>query len=302
MSDKNNTSTPPDSSAATSEQQPKEEREEATTSDAETEAVTPKRGQRTRNPVVLLQHDYYEMYDDKNNRAGKRKMRAASSLKDSQADTNNENNSNSNSSQSKKRRTGKVERGKKSSKRTNSTPKTESTFRWVGSPIPPQKSTSGTKKTQLDSEDQTKATSKNNRNYYQKVELNVGNHPALVGIGDFVLVSSSDYEDKELKDKKKTNNVQNSVTAKSASVNTKSRSTAVRSMMTDYSDDEDEILNSTLESEEKMEVAMNSLDPYIGRVEEMWEETKSKRKDDEDEVFSNMKVRVRWFYKVRTFL
>ena len=249
----------------------------------------PKRAQRQRNPVVLLQHNYYEIYDDKNNRAGKRKKPLT---KESSPQQVTKKQANAHCNNTKKRKNSSASSTDKTNSKSSSTEpnaptnsksaKSKSIYRWVGPPI--------AKALTSEIDDGGKEQSKNK--YYQKIELNVGDHPALVQVGDHVLISSSDYEDDELHDKPANDKLHLSP------VNTESRSAAVRDMMKDEIDDdneEDEVLNSTLRSEQKIEVAMNSLDPYIGRVEEMWEEPKSSEKHGP---FSKMKYRVRWFFKV----
>jgi hypothetical protein len=270
------------------------------------QAEPAQRARRSRNPVVLLQHDYYEMYAEKNNRAVDKRKRSNSSQSNS-ADgggaRDGNNNSNPNNSINAKRRkiSGTVNNHNKSKKQallkkasssSGSSYKTKSTFRWIGSSIAPPTSSDP------DHPQHISYLSKKNK-YYQKLELNVGNHPAKVQVGDVVLITSSDYDENELHD--------NAQKIESSTVNTKSRSEIVNNMVgnedddnEEDADDSDKVLNSTLLSEEKMDIAMNSLDPYIGRIEEMWEEPKLKKEKDEVEYpFSRMKFRVRWFYKVR---
>ncbi len=253
-----------------------------------TRSKTPKRAQRQRNPVILLQHDYYNIYDDKNNRSRKRKRGSGGDSvsspitnKASGSGNNNNNSSSKNNSNPKKRKTTKSASEKKQSNNSSSlSSKPKSVFRWVGPPIEaPPKSDKN-----LNNDNPNKSKNK----HYQRVEINVGNHPGLVALGDYVLISSADHEEEDLRDKKQP--------IARPPPNVESRNAVVNDM-TANSDDEDHVLNSTLKSEEKMEVAMNSLDPYIGRVEEMWEEPKVDKK--EKNPYSRMKIVVKWLFKVR---
>lgn len=279
------------------------------TSKTDAQAQTPpKRAQRQRNPVVLLQHSYYAMYDDKNNRAGnpnKRKRGNSSSKDSSSLSPPQASSKHGNSGNTKKRKNSTASSDRKSSKALSSSPQTstssktsvksKSVYRWVGPPI----SSPGVGASKA-GKDQSK------NKYYHQVELNVGDHPALIKVGDFVLVSSSDYEEDQLHDKAPEEGT-SELKLSHAVVNTASRSAAVRGMMNaeddddeDDADDADEVLNSTLEAEDKMDIAMNSLDPYIGRVEEMWEEPKSAQQEGgKGQSFARMKYRVRWFFKVK---
>lgn len=264
----------------------------------------PKRTQRQRNPVVLLQHSYYAMYDDKNNRAGKPNKRKKSSSKQDlspQQEASKQGNPSA-SNNPKKRKNSISASDKKSSKASSSLPqatassktsvKSKSVYRWVGPPISKPQTTSSEAGAGT-----AKGKEQSKKKFYQKVELNVGDHPALVKVGDFVLVSSADYEEDQLHDKAPEGG--KNPLNQSPVVNTESRSAAVRSMMNSEGDDDDEddVLNATLEAEDKMDIAMNSLDPYVGRVEEMWEEPRGSQQEQKGRSYGRMKYRVRWFFK-----
>jgi len=248
------------------------------TSDETAQSRTPpKRAQRQRNPVILLQHDYYQIYDDKNNRSRKRKNGTGGNSDPLPMPTKSSSSASTNGT--KRRRTTKSTPEKHPSDSSSPSSASKSIFRWVGPSIdpPPPKS-------DMPNNHDTSNTSK--KKYYQSVEINVGNHPALVGVGEYVLISSADYVEKDLHDKTQT--------IVRSPANVKSRNAVVSDMMVN-SDDEDDVLTSTLKSEMKMEVAMNSLDPYIARVEEMWEEPKDDKK--ETDPYSRMKILVRWLFK-----
>lgn len=115
--------------------------------------------------------------------------------------------------------------------------------------------------------------------YFDKIEIMVGGHPALIQVGDNVLLSSYDTEESDVFDKTLVN----------------------RSIVLGY------------EKLDKTKVAMNGLNPFIGKVESMWEEGFSvgKKKDSKkynetvkckDKRIQRMKVLIRWYYKVRATL
>lgn len=110
--------------------------------------------------------------------------------------------------------------------------------------------------------------------YFQKLEIKVGNHPALIQIGDNVLLSRGDTTETDVFDK----------------------STLNRSINDDAGNQDQEVVD-------KSQVAMNTLNPYIGKVISMWEEEavgtdSSSIVRYKDTRRSKMKVLVQWYYNV----
>ena len=114
--------------------------------------------------------------------------------------------------------------------------------------------------------------------YYDNLEIKVGDHPALIQVGDDILLSSDDTEEADVFDKTTVNrnNIDVDLVAGKADSN----------------------------------VAMNQLRPFVGKVEAMWEvgagraSTGGAKKGDDvvnkdDDRRNKMKLRVRWYYKVR---
>lgn len=111
-----------------------------------------------------------------------------------------------------------------------------------------------------------------NRLYFDKLEMKVGDHPALIQTGDNVLLSSGDTSAEDVFDK----------------------ATVTRSIMGVGDQD----LN------DRANVAMNKLKPFVGKVKAMWEEDADKKSTSsnvvkhDDDRRNRMKVLVQWYYKV----
>lgn len=111
-----------------------------------------------------------------------------------------------------------------------------------------------------------------NRLYFDKLEMKVGDHPALIQTGDNILLSSGDTSAEDVFDK----------------------ATVTRSIMGVGDQD----LN------DRANVAMNKLKPFVGKVKAMWEEDADKKSTSsnvvkhEDDRRNRMKVLVQWYYKV----
>lgn len=111
-----------------------------------------------------------------------------------------------------------------------------------------------------------------NRLYFDKFEMKVGDHPALIQTGDNILLSSGDASAEDVFDK----------------------ATVTRSIMGVGDQD----LN------DRANVAMNKLKPFVGKVKAMWEEDADKKSTSsnvvkhDDDRRNRMKVLVQWYYKV----
>lgn len=111
-----------------------------------------------------------------------------------------------------------------------------------------------------------------NRLYFDKLEMKVGDHPALIQTGDNILLSSGDTSAEDVFDK----------------------ATVTRSIMGVGDQDHNDSAN----------VAMNKLKPFVGKVKAMWEEDADKKSTSsnvvkhEDDRRNRMKVLVQWYYKV----
>jgi hypothetical protein len=107
---------------------------------------------------------------------------------------------------------------------------------------------------------------------FQKLEIKVGNHPAFIQIGDDVLLSRGETTETDIFDKSTLNRSVNDVGKLDQEV-------------------------------DKSQVAMNVLNPYIGKVISMWEE-EAVGKDCssivrfKDARRHRMKVLVQWYYNV----
>lgn len=121
-----------------------------------------------------------------------------------------------------------------------------------------------------------RVNSDENRLYFDKLEMKVGDHPALIQTGDNILLSSGDTSAEDVFDK----------------------ATVTRSIMGGGDQD----LN------DRANVAMNKLKPFVGKVKAMWEEDAVDSKDKkstttnvvrhDDDRRNRMKVLVQWYYKV----
>mmetsp|Transcript_14988 Transcript_14988/g.18281 ORF Transcript_14988/g.18281 Transcript_14988/m.18281 type:complete len:739 (+) Transcript_14988:189-2405(+) len=240
----------------------------STNSTDSTSSDPPKRAQRQRNPVILLQNDYFTMYDDKNNRKGRAKTPNTTAPSNSPTNPSDANGGKKRKSPGKSSTSHEKKRSK-----TSQTYMSKSIYRWIGPPI---------SKPSVQGKSEPISQEQSGRKYYQKLEIRVGDHPALLSQGDFVLISSCDYKEEQLFDRQRT------------PVNMNSRSKVMHGM-TEKNDDE--IMNSTLRSDEMTEVAMNKLDPYVGRVEEMWEDPLGDEEEGDDDPHLRMNFRVRWFFK-----
>jgi hypothetical protein len=212
--------------------------------DAESEkriTAEPKRTKRDRKKVSLLSSEYLTIYDDANNR---KRQHPQSKLKK-----------------------GKRDKAKESTMdmdmdmNSSSISSTSTTYQWIGD------GTIGTKDGEKD------------RLFYNKFEIKVGNHPALIQTGDNILLSSDDTAEADVIDK--------TVVTRSIDVNDG-------------------------EVADKTKLAMNELKPFVGKVVSMWEEGAATlsastfhtggRNDIvryNDERRSKMKVLIQWYYKVR---
>lgn len=122
-----------------------------------------------------------------------------------------------------------------------------------------------------------RVNSDENRLYFDKLEMKVGDHPALIQTGDNILLSSGDTSAEDVFDK----------------------ATVTRSIMGGAGDQD---LN------DRANVAMNKLKPFVGKVKAMWEEDTVDSKDKksmssnmvrhDDDRRNRMKVLVQWYYKV----
>jgi len=159
----------------------------------------------------------------------------------------------------------KVKREKKEtptgkSKKDGNVKMSSTTFQWIGDGV------AGTQDGEKD------------RLFYSKLEINVGNHPALIQIGDDILLSSYDTAEADVFDK-------------TVLVN--------RSIDVNNSKDAD-----------RSNVAMNELKPFVGKVVSMWEEGAANAKPSVGNSGKNcivkysdirrgkMKALFQWYYKV----
>jgi len=146
------------------------------------------------------------------------------------------------------------------SKKDGNVKMSSTTFQWIGD------GAAGTQDGEKD------------RLYYSKLEINVGNHPALIQIGDDILLSSYDTAEADVFDK-------------TVLVN--------RSIDVNNSKDAD-----------RSNVAMNELKPFVGKVVSMWEEGAANAKPSvgnsgkncivkhNDSRRGKMKALFQWYYKV----
>lgn len=207
----------------------------------------PKRTRRHRTPVTLLQNEYDTIYSYSNNhKLGKSKSKATMG---------NENNIDVNSMD------GCSSPSSKLKATSSSLPATATTFQWVGKGI----SQKGI----------------NDRVHYKRLEIIVGGHPAVIQVGDDILVSSHELEEDELLDKAPT--------------------ALKRSIGDTWSTGATESIGAKPEN-----VAMNSLKPFIGKVEDLFEIVSKKpskgRSHDvvkySDKRTEKMRLRIKWYYKV----
>ena len=196
-------------------------------------ATEPKRTKRDRKKVSLLSSEYSTIYDDANNR---------------KKDTSIKRRSEDNREKKEPPPTGK-------SKKDGNVKMSSTTFQWIGDGAP------GTQDGDKD------------RLYYNKLEINVGNHPALIQIGDDILLSSYDTAEADVFDK-------------TVLVN--------RSIDVNNSKDAD-----------KSNVAMNELKPFVGKVVSMWEEGAAVGNSGKNCIVKHndsrrgkMKALFQWYYKV----
>jgi len=215
--------------------------EDAESSSEKRITAEPKRTKRDRKKVSLLSSEYLTIYDDANNR---KRQHPQSKLKK-----------------------GKRDKAKESTMdmdmdmNSSSISSTSTTYQWIGD------GTIGTKDGEKD------------RLFYNKFEIKVGNHPALIQTGDNILLSSDDTAEADVIDK--------IVVTRSIDVNDG-------------------------EVADKTKLAMNELKPFVGKVVSMWEEGAATlsastfhtggRNDIvryNDERRSKMKVLIQWYYKVR---
>ena len=223
-----------------------------------------KRTPRQRNPVVLIQDQYEEMYDPANNR--KLRDHKPSLNKPSTANTNEITSrpplADSNTTPSVKKSTRQrksvillqdqyaqiydnknnrmmakrkeppaksLSSKKKKAKVERSTP----VYRWVG---------------------HCKVIPSTNYTYFKQIEIRVGNHPALINVGDYVLLNSGATDDDD--------DLYDSV------VPLNGESMATVAIQTNICGKGKHATGQGGQS--KMSVAMNSLNPYIGQIENFW--------------------------------
>jgi len=206
----------------------------------------PKRTRRHRTPVTLLQNEYDTIYSYSNNhKQGKAK---------SKTNLSNENDGDANSTDVCSSPSSKVKTA------SSSLSATTTNFQWVG-----------------------KGHSKkgvNDRLHYRRLEIIVGGHPAVIQVGDDILVSSHELEEDELLDKTPTI-LKRSIGDTGGAVTTDSIGTKPEN------------------------VAMNGLKPFIGKVEDFFEiVTKKHAKGSSHDVVKysdkrkeKMRLRIKWYYK-----
>lgn len=161
-----------------------------------------KKSTRQRKSVILLQDQYAQIYDNKNNRMmSKRKEPPAKSLNTK----------------------------KKRAKMERLTP----IYRWVG---------------------HCKVIPSTSNTYFKQIEIRVGNHPALINVGDYVLLNSgATDDDDDLYDSViPLNGKSNATVAIRRSIGGKPKYAGGQS------------------GQSKTSVAMNSLNPYVGLIENFW--------------------------------
>lgn len=200
---------------------------------ASTSDEQPKRAKRERKKVTLLSSEFFTIYDDANNRQIK---------------------PNSKNNKKVKTITTAISTSSKKDGELSKGALCATIYQWIGF---------GRTKDDMVTCD---------RLYYDALEIKVGNHPAVIRIGDDVLLSSDDTAEADVFDKV-TRTVNRNID------NGGSKRTSVN-------------------------VAMNELTPYIGKVEEMWEEGARKSNKGQgssvDDVSrtNRMKLLIRWYYKV----
>jgi len=118
----------------------------------------------------------------------------------------------------------------------------------------------------------SKEEGKDNCLFFKKLEIKVGNHPALIEVGDNVLLSRGDASEADVFDK----------------------STLNRSI-SDGGAEEQQV--------DKSDIAMNTLHPYVGKVISMWEEDIVGKDSSvvvkyKDPRRNRMKVLIQWYYNV----
>ena len=213
------------------------------------------KSKRDRKKVTLLSSEYSTIYDDANNRKKKEPDKKKEDLQIQQTLS-----LSLTQPKSKPKSTIKKKKGK-------ADVSSAATYRWIGK----GKMREGNR----------------NELCFDAVEIQVGGHPALIEVGDNVLISSHDTEESEVFDK--------------------SASTVNRN----------QYLNGG-ENLDKTKIPMNGLAPFVGKVESLWEVdigggvAAGKKKNSSDaksnvndvvkggDARSNrMKVLIRWYYKVR---
>lgn len=202
--------------------------------------VETKRTKRERKQVTLMSKEYLTIYDNANNRKGRNKPATVNKKQDKS------------NKQDKPDKPDKADKpDKELKKKLKQIISTTTTYQWIGQGTPG-----------------SKEEGKENCLYFQKLEMKVGNHPALIQIGDDVLLSRGDEDEEDVFDK----------TTLNGSVRTDSNRNV-----------------------DKSEVAMNSLNPYVGKVIAMWEEDAvetdcSSVVKHKDERRTRMKALIQWYY------
>ncbi len=260
--------------------------------DSQTPNEEPKRTRRQRTPVTLLQHEYDVIYSYSNNH--KSKIR-----KDKPDGKNGESGENSNRKDDDERGYDSMEVDMpKSSKSAASSANSSiashpsssknvpsaTSYQWIGE---------GTKNDR--NEDGSENGNENDDGvlYYQKVEIVVGGHPAVIKVGDDVLVSSDDFSERDLLDKGPTALILKNLGEENGGND-------------DSSTKDGQDRDDSMDKVKPQHVAMNKLKPFIGRVLSMWEEgvtssTKAEANDvvdATDDRKDRMKVKIQWYYKV----
>jgi len=253
---------------------------------------TPKRStSRQRKSVVLLQDQYLQIYATANNRASR--TRSKSPTPNSVTNGISKSSSKGSLAKGNNNLSKDFERDRCKNTSSSSISRLSPKYIWVDSG---KKLADGTTQ-------------------HNQVEIKVGNQASLINVGDAILLSSGEYDDdvmylKHDDVKKNTSSLFHNNTPKNSMVNETQGEIELplpkpKDENEVYSNDADNrYIESALQASMN-DIAINQLDPFIARVEAMWEEppkrTKSKKRNIEEEYteerLGRMKLSARWFYK-----
>ena len=257
----------------------------STTSSSNLIPISRKRTPRQRNPVVLLQDQYSQIYATHNNRKIKptQPKHSSSKLQNPGLPASAIINETANK-QNKDHKSSSI-----ISHSLQKTTRLPPTYRWIGNSI-------------IESDGNT---------YYEKLEIKVGNHASLISVGDSVLLSSGDLEEDELFCKP---DASSPLTQQGGNIGNKlSKASSIKNLASSANKNATEI--SKIESLVN-EIAINSLNPYVALVDSIFEEplteieksvcnsenNKRRKKNDivsyTEQRRTRMKIRAKWYFKV----